>query len=86
MASSLEFVGIGGADGCGQRLLIKRCLANTEYCNGKIVGLICENQLFIKITEAGRRLCPDYEKCLLSRLKPYLLVEDIDDRELLANF
>ncbi len=26
----------------------------TVYCNQKVVGLICDNQLFIKITEAGK--------------------------------
>jgi len=25
------------------------------YCGGKVVGLVCENNLFIKITEAGRK-------------------------------
>ena len=24
------------------------------YCDGKIFGLICDNQLFIKITKAGK--------------------------------
>ena len=28
------------------------------YCNGKIFAVICDNQLFIKITEAGRKVCP----------------------------
>ena len=25
------------------------------YCGGKVVGLICENNLYIKITEAGKK-------------------------------
>ena len=24
------------------------------YCDGKIVGLVCDDQLFVKVTEAGR--------------------------------
>lgn len=29
------------------------------YCEGKVVGLICHNQLFIKPTEAGRAFIGD---------------------------
>ena len=32
------------------------------YCDGKIFGLICDNQLFIKITEKGKNLMLDLEK------------------------
>ena len=28
------------------------------YCDGKVIGLICDNQLFIKRTEAGAALMP----------------------------
>ena len=44
------------------------------YVDGKIFAVICDNQLFIKITEA-----PPYEGA-----KNYLLVEDIDDQEALV--
>ena len=55
------------------------------YVDGKIFAVICDNQLFIKITEAGRKLrleleeAPPYEGA-----KNYLLVEDIDDQEALV--
>jgi len=32
------------------------------YCDGKVVGLVCDNELFIKITSAGRAFvgdCPE---------------------------
>lgn len=57
------------------------------YCDGKIFALVCDNQLFVKITEAGRRAAlnlktaPPYE-----RAKPYFLVEDIDDQKFLTDF
>ena len=41
------------------------------YCDGKIFALICNNQFFLKITEAGRQIC-------------YFLVEEVEDRELLT--
>ena len=56
------------------------------YCNGKIFGVICDDRLFFKVTEAGRALVPHapllppYEGA-----KPYLLAEDLDDRALLAD-
>lgn len=28
------------------------------YCDGKIFAVICQDQLYIKITEAGRKICP----------------------------
>lgn len=87
MASSLEFVRYAAEQmGAAGEITYKKMFGEYGiYCNGKIVGLICENQLFIKITEAGRRLCPDYEEVPpYQGSKPYLLVEDIDDRELLA--
>ncbi len=55
------------------------------YCDGKIFGLICEDQLFVKITEEGRRICPDLSKVPpYDGAKPYFLVEELDNRELLT--
>jgi TfoX/Sxy family transcriptional regulator of competence genes len=30
------------------------------YCDGKVVGLICNEALFIKITESGKKFVGDY--------------------------
>ena len=55
------------------------------YLDGKIFALICENQLFVKITEEGRRLRPQLaEVPPYEGAKNYLLVEDVDDREALV--
>lgn len=55
------------------------------YCDGKIFALICDDQLFIKITEAGRAVCPELEEAPpYEGAKPYFLVEEIDDREFLT--
>ena len=55
------------------------------YCDGKIFALICNDQLFIKITEAGKQLCPDLQEAPpYNGAKNYLLIEDIENRERLT--
>lgn len=55
------------------------------WLHGKIVALICDDQLLLKPTNAGRELLggdppgvPPYPEA-----KPWLLVEDLDDGEAL---
>lgn len=55
------------------------------YCDGKIFALICNDQLFIKKTEAGKQLCPDLQEAPpYSGAKNYFLIEDIENWELLT--
>lgn len=55
------------------------------YCDGKIVALICDDQLFIKPTEAGRKYAPGLEAAPpYEGAKPYFVIENIDDREFLT--
>lgn len=55
------------------------------YCNGKFLGVICDDQLFVKTTpetlEAFSNIpkVPPYEGA-----KEYFLIEDIDNREFLT--
>ena len=55
------------------------------YCNGKLFGLICDDRLFVKPTDAGRELMdnvviqPPYEGA-----KDYFVIEDIDNRNFLS--
>lgn len=57
------------------------------YCNGKIFGLICDDQFFVKITEPGKSLLPDLETAPpYDGAKLHFLVTDIDDREKLSAF
>ncbi len=47
------------------------------YCDGKIVGLICDDQLFIKPTEAGKKFIDDIvEAPPYLGAKNYFLIED----------
>lgn len=58
----------------------------TLYVNGKVVALICDNQLFVKPTEAGRGHigtpveAPPYEGAKNS----FLIEEEIEDSEWLT--
>lgn len=55
------------------------------YCNGKIFAVICEDQLFIKITESGRNLCPELSEAPpYQGAKNYFLVEDVENQQLLT--
>ena len=55
------------------------------YCNGVIFGLICDDHLFVKPTEAGRALLrcidlrPPYDGA-----KDYFYIADVDDRHYLS--
>lgn len=56
------------------------------YCDGKIFGLICDNQLYVKMTQAGARLCPDLPQAPpYEGAKPHYLVEDVDNAALLVD-
>lgn len=57
------------------------------YCNGKIVAFVCDDQLFVKPTPAGKTFIGEYiEACPYPGAKPYLLVtgDRWDDHEWLT--
>jgi len=56
------------------------------YCDDKFVALVCDNQLFVKPTAAGKALLGDpTEARPFPEAKPYFLIDDgIDDPETLA--
>lgn len=57
------------------------------YCDGKIFALICDDQLFIKITDGGRKIISDLEEVPpYNGAKPYFLIEDVDSKEILTSF
>lgn len=58
------------------------------YLNGKFVGLICDNQLFIKETTAGRKKLPVVEEGLPyeGAKTKYFVIADLDDTDFLSEF
>jgi TfoX/Sxy family transcriptional regulator of competence genes len=53
------------------------------YCDGKVVALVCDNQLFVKPTEGGRTYIGEgVEAAPYPGAKLHFLIEDsLDDRE-----
>lgn len=89
MASGMDFVKyvceqIGGA---GEITYKKMFGEYGIYCNGKIIGLICDNQFFVKKTDAGAAVHPVYEEAApYDGAKPHILVDSADDRDLMEKF
>lgn len=57
------------------------------YCNGKLVALVCDDELFVKITPAGKAFIGDFpEKQPYPHAKPCFLIksEKWDDRDWLS--
>lgn len=89
MASKTEYVQYiaDQLSGAGEITYRKMFGEYGMYLDGKIFALICEDQLFVKITEAGRKMRPEFpEAPPYEGAKNYLLVDDIDDKEALVEF
>lgn len=55
------------------------------YCNGKVVGLVCDDTLFLKITEPGKRYMGEFyqEGYAYNGAKPSMMIDGdkIEDSE-----
>ena len=57
------------------------------YCDGKVIGLICDNQVYIKPTPVADKLMPNADRQPPYKgAKPHIVLEDLDDREGLVAF
>ncbi len=89
MASSQEFVDyvceqISGAGEISSRKMFGEY---GVYCNGKIIGLICDNQFFVKKTAGGAALLVEPEEAPpYHGAKAMFLISDLDDRDFLTAF
>ena len=88
MASKLEFVDYiaGQMEKAGTITYLKMFGEYGLYCDGKLVALICDDQLFIKPTEAGKSFIGNYvEAPAYPGAKPSLLIgEEIEDKDWLS--
>ena len=59
---------------------------HTVYCEGKVVALICDNQLFVKPTNAGKMLIGDViEAPPYPGARQFFLIEEqLEDKEWLG--
>ena len=87
MASRLEYVQYVAEQlsAAGELTYKKMFGEHGLYCHGQIFANVSDDQLFVKITEAGRSLFPG-----LREAPPYpgakncFLIEDVDDRDFLT--
>jgi len=89
MASDLSFVEfiVDQIEDAGLITYIKMFGEFGIYSDGKIMALVCDNQLFIKPTEAGRTFIKNVKEAPpYPGAKLYFLIEDqYEDREWLSN-
>ena len=88
MASDIGFVEyvceqIGGAGQGSHRRMFGEFAV---YCDGKVVALVCDNQFFLKPTEAGKALLDQVKEAPpYPGAKPYYLIDALlDDAEAAA--
>jgi TfoX/Sxy family transcriptional regulator of competence genes len=89
MASSLDFVEYvcGQISNAGNIAYKKMFGEYAIFCNGKVVGLVCDNQFFVKKTTAGELLLPSCEEAPpYAGAKPHLIIDFLDDKEFLTSF
>ena len=88
MASDLAFVHhvCDQLRGAGEVSFKKMFGEYAIYLGAKTVALVCDNQLFLKPTAAGRALLPNAEEgAPYPGAKPHLLLSEyLDDSELLS--
>ena len=87
MASRLEYVQYVAEQlsGAGEITWKKMFGEYGLYCDGKLFANVSDDQLFIKITEAGRSLFPGLREAPpYPGAKEYFLIENVDDRDFLT--
>ena len=88
MATDLEFMEFLADQmaGAGEILFRKMFGEYAVYCGGKVVALVCDNQLFVKPTAAGRAFIgAPVEAPAYPGAKNSFLIEDaFEDREWIA--
>jgi TfoX/Sxy family transcriptional regulator of competence genes len=82
-AATVEYIEdqLGGMDVASRKMFGEYAL----YCDGKVVALVCDDTLFVKITDAGKRFVGDAyrEGEAYPGAKPSMRIDEkmIDDRE-----
>ena len=88
MASDREFVTFVCEQlrGAGEISSIRMFGEAAIYLEGKVVGLVCDNQLFLKVTEPGRaKIGSPVEAPPFPGASNWFLMTDLDDPEFLAD-
>ena len=88
MASNADFAQyiVDQCSGAGEITVRKMMGDYCIYCDGILFGLICDNNLYIKVTDEGKTLLkevvlrPPYEGA-----KDYFYISDVDDSDYLRD-
>lgn len=89
MASNIDFIQYVCDQISGSGEITKKLMFGEYgiYCNGKLIGVICNNQFFVKKTNAGIAILAECKEAApYTGAKPHLLVENIDDKDLMTKF
>lgn len=87
MSTSIEFMEyVGGQFSEVSEISWKKMFGEYGvYSRGKFFALVCDNQLFVKPTEAGRLVLGEPEMAPpYTGAKPHFLVSELEDRDLLT--
>ena len=81
----IQFI-IDQCSGAGE-IAVKKMMGDyCIYCNGILFGLICDNNLYIKVTEAGGAVLEEVElRAPYEGAKDYFYISDVDDRDSLED-
>ncbi|MBR2051899.1 MAG: TfoX/Sxy family protein [Bacteroidales bacterium] len=88
MSCDLDFVNyiIAQCSGAGEITVRKMMGDYCIYCDGIIFGLICDDSLYVKMTDAGHAILkevtmrPPYKGA-----KDYFCIADVDDKDYLTS-
>lgn len=90
MSSTVEFVEYvcEQISGAGNITYKKMFGEYGVYCNGKIIGLICDNQFFVKKTVAGQELLSSAveEASPYKNAKLHFVIDSSENKEFLSEF
>lgn len=87
MACTPDFVQfiIGQSSAAGE-IAVKKMMGDyCIYCDGVLFGLICDNKLYIKVTDAGQAVLKEVEKRPpYEGAKDYFYISNVDDSDYLC--
>lgn len=87
MSSNADFVRYVAdqCSGAGEVVARKMFGEYGFYCDGIFFGVVCDDKLFVKSTEAGRALVPEAPlRPAYEGAKPSIYIEEVDDRDMLS--
>ena len=88
MASNTDFVQdiIDQCSGAGE-IAVKKMMGDyCIYCNGVLFGLICDNNLYIKMTDAGEAVLEEIDlRPPYPSARDHFYISNVDDRDYLED-